>query len=418
MKILVYPHDMAIGGSQLNAIELAGAVRDRGHEVMVIGQPGALESKISALDLEFIALPRPGRRPSPPTVSLLKQLVRDRAIDVVHGYEWPPALEALLACSGTKASPVATVLSMSVAPFIPRHLPLMVGTEQILQAERALGRTFVRLMEPPVDLTVNSPGSDLPTSQLARHWGVHRRGLTLTIVSRLAREMKLEGILSAIKVVGAWAGRQELQLLVVGSGPASEDVAAAARAANAAAGERKIILTGELADPRGAYAMADIVLGMGGSALRGMAMGKPLIVQGERGFWKTLDRATVNEFLWQGWYGSGPGKEYGGELLRRELLPLAEDRALREMLGKYSRELVRERFSLEQAADRQIGYYNQALDQRGPSSALNVSTLNGACRLLRYEFHRFGERLKGTVANDDFNANPLAGKSAGPGGER
>ena len=33
MKVLVYPHTMEIGGSQLNAIEIAAAVRDRGHDV-------------------------------------------------------------------------------------------------------------------------------------------------------------------------------------------------------------------------------------------------------------------------------------------------------------------------------------------------------------------------------------------------
>src|SRR5205807_398251 len=36
MRIIVYPHAMEIGGSQLNAIQLAGAVRDRGHEVVVV----------------------------------------------------------------------------------------------------------------------------------------------------------------------------------------------------------------------------------------------------------------------------------------------------------------------------------------------------------------------------------------------
>ena len=40
MRIVVYPHRLEIGGSQINAIELAAAVRDLGHEVIVFGQPG------------------------------------------------------------------------------------------------------------------------------------------------------------------------------------------------------------------------------------------------------------------------------------------------------------------------------------------------------------------------------------------
>jgi glycosyltransferase involved in cell wall biosynthesis len=411
VRILVYPHDMGIGGSQLNAIELAAAVHSRGHEVTVVGRPGALQSKISELGLEFIQLPRPGRRPSLPVVRAIRELVCERGIDIVHGYEWPPALEALLGCSGTAATPVATVLSMAVAPFIPRHLPLIVGTEQIAQAERQRGRSFVRLMEPPVDVASNSFESQLPINDMAQRWGIHRRGVTLAIVSRLAREMKLEGILSAVRLVGDWTGPEPIQLLLVGSGAAQDEVAAAASAANAAAKEQRIILTGEIADPRWAYALGDIILGMGGSALRGMAMGKPVIVQGEKGFWKTLTPDSVDEFLWQGWYGVGPGEACSVEVLRSELTSLIEDGGLRQGLGEFARALVHDRFSLDQAAARQIEYYNEARKQRAHQGAKNLSILQGAYGLLGYEVRRFGERIRGAVVADDFNARPLAGQS-------
>src|SRR6185312_258475 len=128
VRILVYPHDMAIGGSQLNAVDLAAAVHDRGHWVGVIGQPGSLQSHIAERGLEFIELPRPGRRPSPRVIGAIRKVAEDRNIDVIHGYEWPPALEAAIASRGCRTTAVATVLSMSVAPFIPYDLPLLVGT--------------------------------------------------------------------------------------------------------------------------------------------------------------------------------------------------------------------------------------------------------------------------------------------------
>ncbi len=37
MRILVYPHDLGIGGSQINAIEMAERVQRSGHEVIVFG---------------------------------------------------------------------------------------------------------------------------------------------------------------------------------------------------------------------------------------------------------------------------------------------------------------------------------------------------------------------------------------------
>jgi len=202
----------------------------------------------------------------------------------------------------------------------------------------------------------------------------------------------------------------------VGSGPAEAEVAAAARQANAKLGEKRVVLTGEIPDPRWAYAVSDVVLGMGGSALRGMAMGKPLIVQGERGFWKTLKNETVDYFLWHGWYGVGAGPEYGEESLFNELGPLIEDRSLREQLGRYSLSVVQDRFSLEAAALRQIEYYRQVLNYRPLGGTSRLSTLQGACGLVGYEMERLKQRLRGTAANDDFNATPVVGRSLPVGG--
>src|ERR1700680_1782763 len=123
-------------------------------------------------------------------------------------------------------------------------------------------------------------------------------------------------------------------------------------AANARAGRKVAVLTGELQDPRSAYAAANVVLGMGGSALRGMAFGKPLIVQGERGFWELVTLESTLTFLRQGWYGVGPygdGRAAGAARLEKILRQLLDDTATQARLGEYGRRLVVERFSLERA---------------------------------------------------------------------
>ena len=51
LNVLVYPHAMEVGGSQLNAIELAAAVRDLGNEVTVLSDDGPLVQRVRELDL-------------------------------------------------------------------------------------------------------------------------------------------------------------------------------------------------------------------------------------------------------------------------------------------------------------------------------------------------------------------------------
>ena len=101
---------------------------------------------------------------------------------------------------------------------------------------------------------------------------------------------------------------------------------------------------------------------MGGSALRGMAFGKPLIVQGELGFWQLCDPDSVSQFLHGGWYGVGDGSD-GGPRLRAQLAPLLMDGDRRASLGKFSRKLIVDRFSLQQAARVQLAVYEHALEQ-------------------------------------------------------
>ncbi|BCW48489.1 glycosyltransferase [Arthrobacter sp. StoSoilB13] len=94
--------------------------------------------------------------------------------------------------------------------------------------------------------------------------------------------------MSAMDAVAELARLRDVRLVIVGDGPGMSDAMAKASVINDGLGRRVVLLTGELEDPRPAYAAADVVLGMGGSALRGLSFGKPLVVQGERGFWELL----------------------------------------------------------------------------------------------------------------------------------
>jgi glycosyltransferase involved in cell wall biosynthesis len=401
VKILVYPHAMEIGGSQLNAIELAAAVRDIGHEVAVIAEPGPLAERLSSLGLEHLALDAGRRRPSPATVRLLRRLISERGYDIVHGYEWPPGIEAFYA-AGRRAAAVCTVMSMSVAPFLPASLPLVVGTYEL--RERTAGRRSgpVHLIEPPIDVDDNAPGH--PAEEFRDRFGLDEDHFDVVIVGRLVRELKLEGVLTAIKVVGELGRELPIRLVIVGDGPARAVVETRATEVNAALGRRAVVLTGQLDDPRPAYAAASVSLAMGGSALRALAFGRPLIVQGERGFFELLTPESCDVFLRQGWYGLGDGD--GAVRLAKILRELAAGPDRVAELGAYGRHLVVERFGLRRAARLQEQIYRDALASRAPAGEL-VST---AGRVLSYKIRRRYQRLLGTAARDDFNA--VAGSRA------
>ena len=412
MKVVVYPHDLAIGGSQLNAIELAARVQAAGHECIVFGFPGPLVDRIDELGLEFVASPDPGRRPSPVAMGALGALVADRGIDVIHGYEWPPAIEAwLVANRQRRVAAVGTVMSMAVAPFLPRTLPLIVGTEQIAAVERASGRLLTTVIEPPVDLQLNSATADVGLDAFKRQWGITGPELTVVTVTRLAHELKLEGLLVAMEALPQ-LGERPVRFVIVGGGPAADLVTQAARDVNNRVGREAIVLTGQIADPRAAYAAADVLIGMGGSALRSLAFSKPLVVQGERGFWRLLTPGSVEEFLWTGWYGIGAGQTTGRAALEREIRPLLDDAYLRRELGDFGRSLVERRFGLDSAAERQIMIY-EAARQLAPDLLRRCSDVGrSGVHYARYVAARRVARMRGNRSVDDFNSKPVV--ASGP----
>lgn len=402
MRILVYPHSLEYGGSQINAIDLATSLSRRGHEVRLFGPDGPLRERIDRAGLPFVTAPAPRMRPSPKVIGTLCALVRDFKPDLVHAYEWPPTIEAVHGPMLRYGTPVlSTVMSMSVAPFIPSGVPLTVGTAAMAQTE-SIRRTSVTLLEPPIDTELNAPGVR-PHGR--EQFGVRPDEFLVVLVGRLAMELKREGIIAAVRASGIVAAAVPIRLLVVGDGPARAEIESRAGVVNRAAGRTVVTLTGNLPDPRSAYDAADVVLGMGGSALRGMSFAKPLIVQGERGFWCVLDRHSLPRFLRDGWFGIGAGGD-GANTLAEILGHLYRSPALRHDLSALSRAIVVERFSLRSATEVLERCCLETV-HRPPARPLlrrAPSLLGPLLSVSAYDLHRKVQHRLGRGHTDDFNS--------------
>jgi glycosyltransferase involved in cell wall biosynthesis len=395
---------MEVGGSQLNAVQLAGAVRDRGHEVIVASEPGPLVERVRNLALEHIELPLHRSRPSPRVSSILSDLVKRRGIDVIHGHEWPPIVEAFFGGTLLHRTPVVgTIMSMSVVPFLPRGMHLTVGTELIRRSALASGYRSVELLEPPVDTVADNPSID--GRSFRAHLGIRPDEVVVAMICRLVPDLKLEGLLSACDAVRdlARAGNP-VRLVIVGDGRARDEVGRRAASANADAGYEAVFLAGEMADPSPAYAAADIIVGQGGSALRGMAFAKPLVVVGEEGFSEMLTPESAPMFLQQGWYGLGAGSlGIGAPALHGALERLVRSPDMRSQLGLFGHQLVQSRFSLGRAAEIVESIYVSAVQTQVSVRHRIPEALHVAAGVAGNRLRRRYLKWTGADATDDQN---------------
>jgi glycosyltransferase involved in cell wall biosynthesis len=392
MRILIYPHDLNIGGSQINAIDLAAIHAENGHEVTIFGVRGPLAHYIEEKGLAFVAARELRYRPAPSRVAQLGSVVRDRNIDIIHGYEWPPCLDAYFGAHLVLGVPlICTVLSMEVSALVPSSVPLIMGTEQLC-VEARLSRGDVRVLEPPIDVEADHPGIDGRTFR--RQHGVSDSEVLIVTVSRLSIELKLDALVDLIDATERLAAKHTVRLIIVGDGAARTHLEARAADVNEAIGRTTVSLVGAMPDPRPAYAAADVVAGMGSSALRAMAIGKPLVVQGEGGFSLPFSRETYDTFLWQGFWGKGDGTS-GTERLADMLEALITDPEKRSRLSEYGRSVVVERFSLRRAAMVMEEVYADIVSASGNRPSIReVMIMASRAALLEAKQHQPSEKRK------------------------
>ncbi|TPG13844.1 glycosyltransferase family 4 protein [Pedococcus bigeumensis] len=357
MRVLVVAHTLDLGGTQTNAIELAHEMGRRGlADIVFAASPGPAEAWARDRGLDLRLLPPAERHPSAARARALDQLAREVRPDLVHVWDWPQCFDAYPGLHLRQHLPMlCTVMGMVVPRFIPRHLPTTFGTVELAERARTSRLGPVHLLEPPVDRAANRPGLVDGQGFRVSH-GISDDELLITMVCRLESWLKMESLQRGIAAVDELAERYPVRLVIAGTGSARDAVAERAEQVCRRHGRAVVQLAGALMDPRPAYAAADLMLGMGGSALRSMAFGKPLVVVGEQGFSRVLDEDSVQTFLHQGWYGLGSGAydDLPGQVER-----LLLDAPLRQSLGTLGERIVAEHYDLGVAAEQLGEWYRE-----------------------------------------------------------
>jgi len=347
MKLLIFTYPFRVCGTTVNAIELAAALRDlHGHEVVMFAGSGPLSEMAERKQLRHITAPKASGQPSLARIKALRQTVRQEKPDLIYAWDWPQAVDAYYGVHLSMKVPIAvTSMSMDVERMLPKVVPTTFGTPELVDRARTKGHVRADLLLPPVDTEQNSPNA-ADGATFRQKWDLKHDDMVIATVSRLDAHMKGESLFRTAETVLLLARKMRLRFVVVGDGDARPKLEKRAAEINAELGYSAIVLTGEMADPRPAYAAADIAICMGGSALRAMAFAKPVIVVGEGGFAKMLTPATADFLHRTGIYGLGDGDVRNDEMMEA-ISALSERPELREAMGCFAREFVVKHFGLQ-----------------------------------------------------------------------
>jgi glycosyltransferase involved in cell wall biosynthesis len=219
----------------------------------------------------------------------------------------------------------------------------------------------VELLLPPIDLCSNAPGV-VDARAFRRRHDIQDDDFLLVTVSRLDQSMKADSLRRTIDVIRTLGRDLPIRLALVGDGAIRDELRQRAEQVNTELRRKAVMLTGALLDPRPAYAAADLVVGMGGSALRAMAFAKPVVVIGANFFSAPFTPETAHTFYYQGMYGVGRGPD-GNMQLAADIAGLVARRDSLSGLGAFSRQFVQKHFDLAEASARLSNFCRAAVEQ-------------------------------------------------------
>ncbi|MGJ7442285.1 glycosyltransferase [Aquipuribacter sp. MA13-6] len=361
--VLVVLNGLQVGGSQINAIDLCAASSAFGFAGVAVGYSGSLPvSGPSMVDVaaergvRLVVLDRP--RSTAAAARQLRAVATVEGARLVHVYgAWEARPAYWGPCFAGRMPLVHTVYEMAVPHVVLPSPPLIVGTRYLLEEEPARRRGRVSLISPPVDLDRDRP--DLTAGAAFRtRLGVGTDEVLLVCVSRLDEEMKAHGVETAIRSVESLP--TSTVLVVVGDGDAAERLRALADEVNVRLGRPAVLFTGAMADPRPAYAAADVMFGMGSSAARTLAFGVPLVAVGERGWARRFEPASADELFRNSFWSLTVVEDAVG-LFVQQVTPLLEEPARRTDLGAFGRGFAQAHFGLEAMTGKLVEIYRDTV---------------------------------------------------------
>ena len=300
MRILMLPKNLAIGGSQINAVDLAGSLAQQGHEVHSAAAKAPLRDRLLNLNVSHTDIPPAAMRFR--RLAALRQTIRRVDPDVIHAFEVRNIIDASHVAPTVPT--LGTIMSTRVPWFLPESVPVTVGSPDLFRFTQ-LWRGGVTLLPPPIPIEHSAQPQH--RGDLAAKHGLGEVEHLFVMVSRLVEPFKREAIVRTIRSMGTLETERPVALLIVGDGVARPLFEAEAEKVNKAAGERIVVFAGELTDPTPAFEAADTIVGSGTAVMRGVALGIPSIVVGREGFSDCVDGESIEALISAGFYGVGEG---------------------------------------------------------------------------------------------------------------
>jgi glycosyltransferase involved in cell wall biosynthesis len=379
--ILQVVPELDTGGVERSAVDMARAVVDAGGVGLLASEGGRLVHELTRNGGEHVELPLATKNPLQirANIEKLKQLIKERGVDLVHARSRAPAWSAKFAAEACKVPFVTTfhgTYSGWNNPLKKRYNAVMAQADEVIANSHFIAdhiRTHYGINEKKLTVIPRGINFDLFDPEMVSHarlvnlsdaWRLTGTEQVVMLPGRLTRWKGQESLIDAMTQVVDELGRRDIRCLLVGSDQGRTAYTDGLRDRVKALNLQDIVhIADHCDDMPAAYMLTDAVVSasiepeaFGRVAIEGQAMGRPVIATSHGGAKETVLPGET------GWLVH-PGET---RLLARaivQVLSISDKR--RADIAKRAIAHARVNYTLKQMRDKTLDVYERALGRSG-----------------------------------------------------
>ncbi len=292
MNILMSLMKLDIGGAETHVVELAKELKKRGHKVVITSNGGTYVDELNKLGIVHYTIPLQNKKPQNvvKAFSMLKKVITDEKIDVVHSHARIPSFILGKIQKKMKFPFVTTAHGVFTTKYGLKYITDW-GQKTLAVSEDIKKYLMDNYNIPENDITVTVNGidderfsPDIDKTEIQKEFSLSADDNTVVYVSRLDESCDhiayqlIEALERLSDIV------ENLKCLIVGDGDDFEKVKSQADEVNKKLGRDAVILTGSRTDVNKVIAPSKLFVGVSRAALEAMACAKPVILAGTMGY--------------------------------------------------------------------------------------------------------------------------------------
>lgn len=372
MNILLATMSLDIGGAETHVVTLAIKLKKYGHTPIVVSAGGMFEEILRKNGIEHYIAPLNKKDFASITssVELIKNLIKQKEIDVIHAHARIPAFNCKIVSILTNTPFMTTAHAKFKDTLVYRYTSFW-GKKTICISNDIKDHLTNRFGVSESKITIIENGIDIEhfkktrmDNHLVKELGIADDSKIIVNISRLKGPLAdmLEDIIDA-----TYRARQvdeKIHLVIVGDGDDRKQVEDKMAEINALFKRPFIHILGKRKDIKEILNSAELYIGVARSTLEAMATSLPVILAGGEGYMGLITEDNISSAIDNNFTGRTCSIDLDINEFGDDILSIVNDRKeYGAELGVFGRKLVEDRYSLDKIVEQTIGIYKSLIKE-------------------------------------------------------